>query len=265
MAPKRLAIKQLTLAEQSKIDDVLRKEKGTATDALSRVNAGRLRKGIRTLEKSAVHRYAKARTHKRSSPETRGCKKLLTKRDVRTLDQARRRLIIKADNEVRITHAAVIKEAGLKGVACQRVCEDALRAEGVSFKAPRRKIQISEDDAKIRLTVSKKWLKRPSKYWSNMHAYVDNKAFPTPRTPKQRKKFRQTMITGHLRKASEGVDKGFTKPREKHSFIGVPAVTISAAVAKDKIIMWHVVPGAWNGAAAATMYEEHLKPVLERT
>ena len=28
--------------------------------------------------------------------------------------------------------------------------------------------------------------------------------------------------------------------------------------------MWHVVRGKWNGAAAAAMYEEHLKPALVR-
>lgn len=58
---------------------------------------------------------------------------------------------------------------------------------------------------------------------------------------------------------------GFTKPREKHSFIGLPSVTIAAAVAKDKVIMWHVVEGTWNGAAAADMYKNYLKPALEAT
>jgi hypothetical protein len=72
------------------------------------------------------------------------------------------------------------------------------------------------------------------------------------------------MVTGHLRKGSEGVDAGFTKPREKHSFIGMPSATISAAVAKDRVLMWHVVPGKWNGDAAAQMYEHHLKPALVR-
>ena len=137
---------------------------------------------------------------------------------------------------------------------------------GVLFKTPRRKIQISEADAKLRFGRAKVWVKHRRTFWSKkVHAYVDNKNFPIPRTPQQRKRFRQTMITGHLRKASEGIDRGFTKPREKHSFIGIPSVTISAVVAKDKVIMWYVVPGPWNGAAAATMYEDHLQPALERT
>ena len=257
---------QLSADEMTMIDRIMRKDKGTATDALQCINVERSKRNIRQVEKSTVHRYARGRTHKRDAAETRGRKRALSKQSVRKLDQARRRLIKRADNQQRVTYAAVIKEAGLKDVVCQRVCEDALRQEGVAYRHPRRKIYVSEDDAKKRLEVAKKWIKRPSSYWANnVHAYVDNKAFPIPLTPKQRTRLRQTMITGHLRKPKEGIDRGFTKPREKHSFIGIPSVTISAAVAKDKVIMWHVVPTRWNGAAAATMYEDHLKPALVRS
>jgi len=145
----------------------------------------------------------------------------------------------------------------LEDSACQRICADALRSEGVTFKPPRHKIYLTEKDAELRYDKACVWVKRRKMFWSKkVHGYVDNKAFVTPTTPKQRKRLRQTMITGHLRKASEGVSRGFTKPREKHSFLGIPSVTITAAVAKDRVILWHVVPGPWNGAAAATMYEE---------
>ena len=55
------------------------------------------------------------------------------------------------------------------------------------------------------------------------------------------------------------------KPRQKHSFIGIPSVTISAAVAKDRVIMWHEVPGTWNGQQAADMYSGPLLKALKRT
>ena len=45
----------------------------------------------------------------------------------------------------------------------------------------------------------------------------------------------------------------------------IRTVTISAAVAKDKVIMWHVVEGRWNGQAAADMYAGPLKAALRRT
>ena len=243
----------------------MRNEKGSATDALRRVNEQRRAANIRRVNKSTVHRYAAGITHKRGAVEKRGRKRALSKQDVRKLDQARRRLIKKEDNQHRVTYEAIVDEASLSTEPCQRVCEDALRHLGVSYKHPRRKILISEADAKKRLATAKVWVKRPRSYWAkNVHAYVDNKAFPLPLTPAQKVRLRQTSITGHLRKASEGTDRGFTKPRDKHSFVGLPSVTITAAVAKDRVILWHVVPGAWNGDAAARMYEEHLKPALVR-
>ena len=149
---------------------------------------------------------------------------------------------------------------------CQRVCEDALRREGVRFRTPRRKIYVTTKDAKKRRAVANLWVRHRANFWATkVHGYYDCKAFPIPLTEIQRERFRQTLVTGHLRKASEGLDRSFTKPREKHSFVGIPSVTIAAAVAKDRVIMWHVVEGNWNGGAAATMYEKHLKPALKRT
>ena len=249
----------------SVIDEVIRKEKGSPTDAWRRINRDRRATKVKCVHKTAVHRYANGATHKRGAVETRGRKRALSKGDVRKLELARRRLIKKEDNQHRVTYEDIIEEASLTSEPCQRVCEDALRNLGVSYKHPRSKIQISDKDAKQRLETAEAWLKRPSNYWTkNVHAYVDNKAFPTPLTPSQRARYRQTLIGGHLRKSSEGTDKGFTKPREKHSFIGLPSVTITAAVAKDRVILWHEVPGAWNGDAAAGMYEKHLKPALRR-
>ena len=102
-------------------------------------------------------------------------------------------------------------------------------------------------------------------FWSEkVHGYYDNKPFPAPLTPAQRKRFKQTRIVGHLRLASEGTDQGFTKPREKHSFIGLPSVIISAVASKDRIIVWHVSK-RWNGEAAAAVYRGPMRAALRRT
>ena len=100
-----MRIQQLTVQEQSLIDEFVRKSKGSAADALKRVSANRCKRGIRQLEKSAAHRFVKGGTHKRNAEETRGRKSLLTKKHVLKLDQARRRLIIKANNENRVTYS----------------------------------------------------------------------------------------------------------------------------------------------------------------
>ena len=264
------AIVQLTKAERAQIDNIVRTKKMPATEALRQINAARKRSKVREVEKSTVYRYVRGLTHKPRAPEKRGRKRSLSMKDVRSLDQARRRLIKRARNEERVTYEDVVKEAGLSKKACQRVCADALRAGGVAYRPPRRKIYISEDDAKIRKEMAKKWLKLPKGFWqpgkgkAGVHAYHDEKAFPCPLTPAQRKRYKQAQVTGHLRKPSEGIDRGFTKPREKQSFVGIPSVTVSAVVSKDKVIMWHVVEKKWNGESAADMYEKHLRPAMQR-
>ena len=258
--------KQLTIEERSVVERLLRQEKASVMDALRNVNATRRQNGIDELNKTSLYRYVKGETHSWSATEERGRKRSLRQREVVKLDQARKRLLKAADGAYRVTYEDIQREAGLEMACCQRVVQDALRARGVRFRTPRRKVCISEQDAAARLQVAKTWIRRPSTYWSkHVHAYVDNKAFPLPLTPAQRKRYQKTHVTGHLRTATEGITRGCTKPREKHSFLGLPSVTITAAVAKDRVIMWHVVGKSWNGTTAADMYRGPLKKALKTT
>ena len=268
MAPTmKPPIVHLTEEELALVDKTMRKDHGTATDAWNIVNAKRRLHGTRELEKSAVHRYVRGRSHQRGqSIERRGRKRKLSKQNERELDQARVRLLKRADGEFGVTYHDIVKEAGLDGKVCQRICEDALRAKGVAYRKPRNKIQISEKDAKCRKAVCDKWAKRPAGYWErHVHAYVDNKSWVMPLTPAQRAKYKQTLITGHLRKAREGTARGMTKPRGQHSFLGMPSIAITAAVAKDRVILWHENRSNWNGATAAEMYKGPLIQSLRRT
>ena len=257
---------QLTTAEQTDIDKVLRSGKGGPMDALRKINNARALKNIEEVVKSTIYRFVKGNTHKRGKKEIRGKQKLLRKADIARLERVRKRLLKVADSTRRVTYKEIQEQAGLKGKCSERVVQDALRAQGVRFRAPRRKVYLTEDDAKGRLKLAKMWVKRPASFWSdNVHAYVDNKAWPLPLTPAQRAKYKKTRVTGHLRKPEEGVARGFTKPREKHSFLGLPSVTISAAVGKGKVIMWHTVAKSWNGTTAAEMYKGPLSTALEKT
>ena len=235
-------------------------------DALKVVNRAREKKGVDKLNKSTIYRFMKGGTHKRGKKETRGgSNKALTKKDVDHLDKVRKRLLKSVDSTRRVTYQDIHEAAGLEDTCCPRVAQDALRARGVRFRAPRRKVCLTDEDAKARLKVAKEWVKRPKSFWEeSVHAYVDNKAWPLPLTKQQKERYQKTRVTGHLRKAGEGVARGCTKPREKHSFLGIPSVTVSAAVAKGKVIMWHVVDKSWNGTAAAEMYSGPLAKALER-
>ena len=142
-------IEQLTLAERCLIDSMVRQKKATATTALRLIHKKRAKNKVRLVEKGSVHRYVKGLAHKPNTIETRGRKPALSKQDIRTLDQTRRRLIKEANNDHRVIYSDVIEKAGLAGQASQRVCEDALRERGVGYKPPRRKIYITEEDAKV--------------------------------------------------------------------------------------------------------------------
>ena len=259
-------VKHLTPSEQDLVDKVARKKKGSVREALAAVNGERRKRGEEPLTRSPVYRYVTGRTHTRDSEEKRGRAKTLTKRDVKKLLAARRRLIKKENSQHRVTYEDVIEEAGYEDKCSQRTIENALRKTGLRYKAPRKKIALTSKDAKERHRVSKLWAKRPPSFWrERVHCYYDCKAFPAPLTPKQRTLFKQTRVTGHLRFPFEGTDRGFTKPRTAHSWIGAPSVTIAAAVAKDRVIMWHDVGKKWNGATAASVYKGPMLTALRRT
>ena len=127
-------IKQLTKEERMEIDRLLRVEQNTPTEAMQSMHKARKAKKIREVQKQAVQCFVKGRTHKLGACEKRGRKRGLSSKGIRALDKARRRLIQKAKNERRIMYKDFIKEACLEDDVCQRVFEDALRAEGVAYK-----------------------------------------------------------------------------------------------------------------------------------
>ena len=257
----------LTQSECQLIDSVVRAQKRQASDALAVINTARKRHGVLATTLSTVSRYCKGDTHRRDKPvETRGRPPALTRAQIRAANLARLRLVKKADNEVRVTWAMVIEEAGLGDAGCHRTLCDTLRRElGVAYRPARKKIGIVEEDAKKRLQVATQWKRKPARFWTQeVHGYVDNKAFVLPLTPKQRKRFRQTRVTGHLRTKAEGLRRGYTQPRQKHSWQGFPSVTVTAMVARDKVIMWHYQDKTWNGQTAAETYEGPMLSALKR-
>jgi hypothetical protein len=264
---------QLTAAEQERIDQLVRKEKKSGAHASNAINMARKKRGIEHIEKKAIYSYIRGETHTRTGSDERGANAIVTKAHIRTLLQTRRRLIQAADGEERVTYKDVIDEANLDLNCCQKTIEVAIRkATELRYRPARAKVQIKEQDAKLRRVFVKKWLKKPKGFWSKqprpkkggVHGYYDCKLFPLALTPAQKKRFNQTTVVGHLRLPSEGTDRGFTKPRQKHAFLGMPSVNIAAVVSQDRIIMWKAVEGSWNGARAAETYEHMGKALKKR-
>lgn len=257
---------QLTAKERKRVDKIVRAEKRPQTEALAEINRDRARRGVEPTTHGTVSRYCLGLTHASDAPEARGRRAALTRADIRAADLARKKLLKEADGENRVTWEMIIEKAGLADVACKRTIMDDLRRElGVAYRLARKKIGITEDDAKKRLQVCKRWLRKPKRFWSkDVHGYVDNKSFVLPLTPKERKRFRQTRVEGHLRTKAEGLTRGCTKPREKHSWQGFPSVTVTAMVAEDKIILWHYQEKRWNGQTASETYKGPILQALKR-
>ena len=256
----------LTKAEMNFIDDLVMRQKKTGAHAWRALNAKRLKAGVDEVSIKPIHSYINGLTHRRGAKDRRGAgQNLITKGQLRKLLNTRRRMIREADGEHRVTYADVVEETGLDLQCCARTVQNKMREVGIAYRPARAKVQISEDDARKRLEFAKRWVKKPEAFWSDrVDGFFDVKVWPTPLTPVQRKRFRQTRVTGHLRLASEGTDRGFTKPRQKHQWLGIPSVSVVAVVSRDRIIAWEYFSGHWNGAKAEEAYADVIGPALKK-
>ena len=252
--------------ECQRIDVVVRGKKQPASHAFAEINIARARRCVEPTSAATVSRYCQGKTHRRGVAEVRGRPPALTRAHIRCANLARKRLIKQADGERRVTWAMVIEEAGLGDVGCHRTICDALRREfGIAYRPARKKIGIAEEDAKKRLEFAKLWKRKPVRYWVEaVHGYAGNKNFVLPLTAKQRKRYRQTRVLGHLRTKAEGLNRGCTMPRVKHSWQGFPSVAVTAMVARDRVILWHYHDKAWCGETAADTYEGPVVAALKR-
>lgn len=264
------AMPQLTVAEMGVIDGMVRSERKRPLDAWRALTTARQQIKVRGRKlkgpsKAAVYNYINGHTHKRNKDETRGRHAILTRADVRKLMQARRRLIKSAAGESAVTYAMIMVEASLDKDVSKRVVEETLKAEGVRYRPARKKIYLTKKDAQVRKAWAQRMIRRPARYWAEeVHAFMDNKSWPLPLTAKQRGRVRAQKISGHLRLPSEGTEQGFTRPRTSHSFVGLPSINVCAAVAKDRVALWHECGPKWNGGVAAEVYRGPLLKALRR-
>jgi hypothetical protein len=258
------AMPQLTKKELDMINDTCRK-KGTGKDAIGAINKMRKKKRIPPISPEAVYSYIRGKTHQPGRKDKRGNKSILKPRHVKKLMKARVRLIKKTNNSKRVTYADIIREADLDVDPCQKVVEEALREEGVQYRRARAKIQITSGDAEKRVVFAEKWKKKAADFWTDdVDGHHDLKAFPMTLTEAQRLRYAQTKVVGHLRLESEGTEQGFTRPKQNHQWLGIPSVTISAVVSANKLLVWEVVDGNWNGEKAKALYSGPIQKALVR-
>ena len=92
------------------------------------------------------------------------------------------------------------------------------------------------------------WRKYSKSWWKNgIHAYIDTKKFVCARNAQEKRRLAASKVTSHLRTPSEGCLKQFVLPKKSHMLTGIPSVEVTAAVTKDRVIMWHETgAGKWS-------------------
>jgi hypothetical protein len=257
----------LSEAEVEKLEG-LQKDKVPAGDALKVLKQERRKRNKAGPSIAAVYRAYSGETYKRFGKENRGRSATWKPQHLQVFDQVRLRLLRKAASEYSVTWADILEE-GLRelkrrGIKPRQVTwtADTLgklmrKHKGVRKIPGRQRISRTTDEEKARYAQGQVWGKRPGSFWSEeVHAYIDTKKFIAPTTANQRKRCRQARVYYHLRKASEGTRPEMIVPKRGRMLMGIPSVEITAAVAKNRIVMWHESKKPWNGKAAAIMYRE---------
>ena len=166
-----------------------------------------------------------------------------------------------ADAKCQVTLSMVLKACKL--TVSERVASDALHERGLYFRPLREKPVRTEDDEKDRLAFGSKYSKEPAEFWEkNVDGYLDNKSFEWLPTHAARTHAVKRAAKGTYRKKGEGLAKGHVKPSKTLKEKFGKRLQVSVAISSKKVLMCHVVEGAWNKEAACDMYSNSLAPAL---
>jgi transposase len=224
------------------------------------------RRGATGPDITTVRRAVRGTSFKRARVETRGAKKILSTANLHALDRVRLRLIKKADNDSEVHWEDVMRAARVPKCDPTTVAKN-MKVAGldVCARRPRMKPSRHEIDEIERKRICNKWRKYPASFWKNIHLIMDNKKWPVPRTARGKKYLKALKVRFHLRKKSEGLQKGFTKPHpRKHRTNTGGNVNVFAGIINCKVKLWHYLPASWTGQAAEDLYRDVISPALKQ-
>ena len=261
-----MAASHMSRKEIAKMDDMNKRGK-TPQEILAKLQAARNSKGETGPSKDGVYRFLSGHTYKRGAKENRGRRARLPPRLVQIANAERRKLIQKASNDHLVVWADIHK-ATKNALRDRGLLRGRVRMPSVDWLARlvrthtqvrarpgKRRIARTRDHERQRYEQAQRWQRYPKTWWEkDIHAYIDNKKFVLARSAKDKKLLRATRVHHHLRTPAEGSQRGFVLPKKNRMLLGVPSIDVTAAVAHDQIIMWHVSWGQWNGEKAAEMY-----------
>lgn len=213
-----------------------------------------------------IRRALKCKTHKRGKKETRGRKRKLSAAQLRKLHETRARLIKEKDNDSEVHMDEVMKKARVTHVAPSTVSKHWKNQYGIAWRPPREKPYRTPEDCKERVAMCKRWKHLPNDYFTDrVDGIMDNKQWPIYTHERARKVARQRRVRGHYRTKSEGLKRGFTRPKSKKTACNAGArVNVCAVIIDCKVKVWHYLPKRWSGAAATKLYEDCVIKALKK-
>jgi hypothetical protein len=243
------------------------KDKLTSVQVYTKLTARRARRHVAAPDLTNIRRVLRGETYRQGIVETRGRKKILSRRQVRSMNTKRKLLIKKAKGEHEVRWKDVIKET--RGVTCsastaKRGFDEA--GLDVKWRRAREKPNKDVDVTNERLEICSQWQNLPANHFlKKVDLIIDNKKWPIPTTKQAKRYLKMQRLRGHLRTASEGLNPDFVKPspRKRRKNPG-GYVDLCAGICGDRVVLWEYLDGSWGGEAAAALYEGPVLSALRK-
>ena len=184
----------------------------------------------------------------------KGAPKKLPPKIMKNVLKTTRALQKQANAHKEVTADMITDQAGVD--VCDRTLQRAFREAGIKFYNLKEKPILTKEDVKTRFLWVKAHKKRTKEGWvSKPHGIIDNKHFQMFTNEGGRDFAARRSVRGAYQIQGEAPQPWLVKPKGGTVRFPAQGVTVTAAVIKGKIRMWHYVPDKWNGANAAAMYK----------
>ena len=239
-----------------------------APEVHAKLVAARRRRHLPSLDITTVRRLMRGTTFKAGAAETRGRKRVYSKRSVLKMDNTRKRLIKSVGGEREVHWKEIMKQARVTKAHPTTTARAFIR-EGipVARRVPRHKPLRGPEHLLEREQQCKRWKFLSRNYFTDkVDLIMDNKMWKVPGTARAKKYLNQKKVRFHLRTRSEGLTAGFVKPcARKHRLNTGGQLLVVAGIIGCRVRVWHYIEeGKWNGTVAADTYANVLKPALVR-
>ncbi len=223
-------------------------------------------KGVDMVNVTVVRRFLNGKTHKRGKVETRGRKQKLTRRNVLTMDNARRKFI-KGTQGTRQATWDFVRTKGRAPKAHRTTVARSFAREKIDVKLrrcrekPQRSLAVEEE----RVDLCGKMRRWPThRFTDGIDMIIDNKRFDVPTSPEARVHQDKQTLVAQLRRRGEGLQTHFTKPKVRaHRRNLGGSVSVCAGISNCRIVLWEYLT-KWNGETAADMYRGPIMNALKK-